>query len=86
MSKEYKQVLIETYRNSGEPSANGIRARPIAGQGFDTSMKVECSTRMRDSHPVGTVFRIRAVVTDCEGTPFLYSYFGWPYEVVQSKI
>lgn len=48
-------------------------------------MKVECSARMRNGHPVGTRFRIKAKVTDREGgTDFLYTHYKWPYQVVSS--
>ena len=35
-------------------------------------------------HPVGTRFRLRVKLTDRQsGGEFLYSYFGWPVEVVE---
>jgi hypothetical protein len=81
----YITVVVETYENKGEPAAERIRARPVAGQGLPTTMKVECSARMRNGYPVGTRFRIRAKVTDREGgTEFLYTHYSWAYAVVQS--
>jgi len=44
---QYRDVIIETFRNIGGGSSKSIRARPIAGQSLDTSMKVECSSSMR---------------------------------------
>lgn len=79
----YDWYLIETYLAVGEPSANRVRARPVAGQGLPWETKVECSSRMRNAHPVGTTFRVRAqVVENANGATFLYSHFSWPYEVV----
>jgi hypothetical protein len=79
----YRHVAIETSRNAGEASSKSLRARPLPGQGLDTGMRVECSAKMRDSHPPGTVFIIQAQVTDREGgPPFLYTHFNWPYRVV----
>jgi hypothetical protein len=79
----YRRVAIETYRNSGEPSSKNIRARPLAGQGFSRNMHVECSARMREAHPVGTIFIVQAQLTSKEGgTPFLYTSWQWPYDVV----
>jgi hypothetical protein len=46
-------------------------------------MFVECSKELVNNYRVGTRFRIRAKITDREGSrPFLYSYFGWYYEVL----
>lgn len=80
----YEQVVVETYHGPSRGHHGSIRARPLAGQGYPTSMKVECSKAMRESHPVGTKFRIYAKETDREGgTPFLYSGPKWPYEIVK---
>jgi hypothetical protein len=46
-------------------------------------MKVECSSKMRYAHPVGTKFIVYAKVTDREGgTPFLYTSWQWGYRTV----
>jgi hypothetical protein len=38
---------------------------------------------MRKRYPVGTRFRIHAKeVTKEDGTPFLYTHFNWPYQIV----
>ncbi len=80
----YRRVAIETFYNEGEASASGIRARPLPGQGLDPSMRVECSSSMRERYPVGTVFIVRARVTNRDGgQPFLYTHFNWAYEVVE---
>lgn len=79
----YRRVAIETFRNPGEPSSKPLRARPLPGQGLDIGMRVECSSRMRDRYPPGTVFIVQAQVTDREGGPsFLYTHYNWAYEVV----
>lgn len=47
-------------------------------------MHVECSKSLSRDYPEGTVFRIKAKLTDREGSgDFLYSYFGWKYDVVE---
>lgn len=75
---QYQQVVVETFRANGR-----IRARPIAGECYPTTMFVECSRDMRNRHPVGTRFRIHAMETSKEdGTPFLYTHYSWRYEVV----
>ena len=46
-------------------------------------MHVECSKKLSKNYPVGTRFRIQAKLTDREGGgEYLYSYFGWPVEVL----
>lgn len=84
----YRQVIIETYKSIGDGSSKSIRARPISGQGLDTSMKVECSSKMRKTHPIGTLFLLDAQITDREGgTPFLYAHYDSSYEIVsQSEV
>lgn len=82
MKDAYQQIVVESYRHTGGGSAHSIRCRPIAGQGLPTNLNVECSSVMRNSHPVGTRFRIQAKVTDREGTPFVYTHHNWPWEVV----
>ena len=82
-SVAYSYYDVETCRNSGEPSANSIRVRPVDGQGLPSTMNAECSTSMRKQYPVGTVFRIRAqVVENSTGATFLYTHFSWPFEVI----
>lgn len=82
----YREVLVETYRHTGGGSAHARRVRPLPGQGLDVRMVVECSSKMRDTHPLGTIFKIRAKLTDREGgTPFLYSSYAWPYEVLSPQ-
>jgi hypothetical protein len=79
-------VVIETYRNTSGGSSKSVRARPISGQGLDTSMNVECSSKMRKSHPVGTRFLLSAKITNREDGPdFLYSHFNSPYKVVTNE-
>ena len=83
----YRWVEVESYVPGQERRATGIHGRvhirPCEGQGFPADMHVECSKKLSENYPVGTRFRIRAKVTDREGgREFLYSYFGWKYEVI----
>jgi len=80
--KDYKTVAVETYRNKGEASSAQIRARPLPGQGFPVDMKVEFSRKMRELHPVGTVFVIQATVVNRGASSFLYSSYQWPCRVI----
>lgn len=79
----YRNVVIETYRNTHGGSSKSVRARPAPGQGYDTSMNVECSSSMRKSHPIGTKFLLEAKLTDREGGPhFLYAHYNASYSVL----
>ena len=45
-------------------------------------MRVECSSKMRDNYPIGTVFIVQAQIIDKEGgMDFLYTHYNWPYKV-----
>lgn len=83
-NEQYQYVLVESYRPSSTSGLHGdVHIRPSAGQGFPTSLHVECSKDLVRNYPVGTKFKIRAKLTDRLGSgDFLYSYFGWKYEVV----
>jgi hypothetical protein len=78
----YRTVVVESYRESGSGLHGDVHIRPIPGEGFPPGIRVECSKQMM-RHPVGTKFRIKAKLTDKEeGGEFLYSYFGWKFEVL----
>lgn len=80
------QIVIETFRASGESSRSAIRARPLPGQGFSTTLRVECSKSMRENHAVGTLFKVWVKLTNrLGGSPFLYSSYRDPYEVVSAE-
>jgi hypothetical protein len=81
----YRYFIIETYVAVGERSPRKIRARPLSGQGVSTALNLECSVAMREAHPPGTLFKVDCKVTDREGTPYLYRYYGWPYEIVSPE-
>lgn len=82
----YKEVVIETYLGRGTTSSGGVRARPVDGQGLDTYMNVECSSKMRKNYPVGSKFLIEAKLTSKEGgSEFLYSHYNKPYKVLSEQ-
>lgn len=86
MNGYYRYLIVESYYSYGEQSRHHIRVRPLPGQGFPIGMNVECSKRMRASHPVGTKFKIQAKIKRKEGGPeFLYTSYKWPYEVMSDK-
>jgi hypothetical protein len=82
----YRQVIIQSYKAAGQASGKSVRARPIAGQGLDTAINVECSAKMRNAYPVGTLFEITAKLTDREhGSPFLYTHHTWSFKVISQQ-
>ena len=77
-----RELIVETYRATGEKSGSKIRVRPLPDQWADVGLKVECSKAMRENYPVGTKFKILAKLIDREGTPLVYSHYDSPYSVV----
>ncbi len=84
----YQFIIVESFVPSNTSGRHGsVHIRPIEGQPYPTSLFVECPKDLVTKYPVGTQFKIRVKLTDREGTPYLYSYFGWKYEVLlQPKI
>jgi hypothetical protein len=88
-SGNYKSVIVETFCPSVTTGRHGlVHVRPAKRQAFPQELFVECSKDLIDTErfPVGTKFRLSAKLTDREGgTPFLYSYYRWGYEVVPDE-
>lgn len=81
---DYIDVIVETFLG-GPGGLNGVHVRPVAGQPFSQDLLVECSRKLITDYPVGTMFKIRAKLTDRAGTKFIYSSYRWRYEVVRAK-
>lgn len=78
----YRDVVIETFQSTGGGSKHSIRARPLEGQGFPTTMRVECSSTMREKFPIGTKFLVRAKIKNTEKESHLYTSWQWKFRVV----
>ncbi len=78
------EIIVETFRARGENSASPVRVRPLAGQGFSTELRVECSKSMRAQYPVGTLFRLDVRLIHRLATPLLYAHHAAPFERVGS--
>jgi hypothetical protein len=64
-------IVIETFRNPGEPSSEPVRVRPYAGQ-FAGAFRVWCSTSQREAVPIGSTFLVQATwVTQDGRDPYL---------------
>jgi hypothetical protein len=69
-------IVVESFHAFGEKSGSPIRVRPLPGQRFSTSMRVECSKTMRNAFPVGQRFCIQVQVKSMLGGPdHLYSNY-----------
>ena len=80
----YRDVAVES---AIDPRTGRVRIRPVSGQAYATSLRVQCSRLLSDPerYPVGTRFLISAKLTDRQGgAPFLYAWHGDPV-VVMSK-
>lgn len=82
----YRQVVVESFIPPGSAEKHdAVQIRPIQGQAYSSTLAVQCSRRLTDTHqfPVGTKFLLLAKLTDrLGGTPFLYAYHGDPDLVV----
>lgn len=79
----YLLVLVESYVPDSTAGLHGkVHIRPVRGHGFD-GLHVGCSKSLSKNYPVGTRFRLKAKLTDREGVgQYLYSYPGWPWDVL----
>jgi hypothetical protein len=80
----YEWIIVESYKPTRASGLHGpVHVRPVGGQAYSTDLQVECSKSLVRDYPVGTRFRLRVKLTDREGGgEYLYSYWGWPFEVV----
>jgi hypothetical protein len=81
----YRDVAVESVH---DPHTGALRIRPMAGQAYATSMRVQCARALRDPelYPAGTRFLIRAKLTDRQGgAPYLYAHHGDAVRVLGDK-
>lgn len=65
------EIIVETFRNPGEPSSRPVRVRPIPGQ-FKDNYRVWCSVAMREAKPIGSLFRVQvSLVNQPQGEGYL---------------
>ncbi|MDQ1918926.1 hypothetical protein [Massilia pseudoviolaceinigra] len=80
----YRDVAVESYEDA---RTGALRIRPMAGQAFAPSLRVQCARALADPalHPAGTRFLLSAKLTDrLGGTPFLYAWHGDPVVVLSA--
>jgi hypothetical protein len=81
----YRDVAVES---APDPRSGRLRIKPVAGQAYATSMRVQCARALSDpqQYPAGTRFLIRAKLTDRDGgAPFLYAWHGDPVRVLTPR-
>ncbi len=80
----YRSIRVESYVPSHTSGLHGVvHVRPLPDQGIPTTLHVECSKDLVKNYPVGTVFEIKAKLTDREGKGnYLYSSYKWPFKVI----
>lgn len=84
MPTEYHLILVESFYPADTTGRHGtVHIRPVAGQPlFPATLFVECSRSLIKDYRVGTVFQIRGRLSMMKGTPYIYSHYSWPYQVV----
>ena len=76
----YRDVAVESV---ADPRTGSLSIRPMAGQAFAPTMRVQCARSMREEYPAGTRFLVHAKLTDrLGGKPFLYTFHGDPVVVL----
>ena len=76
-------VIVETFLNPGEPSDAQYRVRPINGQFFPGTMRVQCSRTLRQTFPLGSQFRLPVeLVENKTGGKFLREVGKAPWEKI----
>jgi hypothetical protein len=80
----YEWIVVESYETADTSGLHGpVHIRPVAGQGYATTLHVECSKSLSENYPVGTRFRLRVKLTDRGGGgEYLYSSWQWRFDVL----
>lgn len=80
----YREVAVHSVR---DPRSGKLRIAPMPGQAFAPTMRVQCSSALRDTerYPEGTRFLLQAKLSDrLGGEPFLYAWHGDPVQVLSA--
>lgn len=80
----YREVAVESVP---DPRTGRLCIRPVPGQAYSSSLRVQCARRLADPalYPAGTRFLLSAKMTDrLGGAPFLYAWHGDPVTVLSA--
>lgn len=71
------ELLVETFRNHGEPSTAPVRVRPVAGQTYPSTMRVACSRSRREQSSLGSFFVLSVqLVSKPAIADYLHSHYN----------
>lgn len=82
---EYRYVIIEVIHAPHEASRHKIRAKPLAGQGYDENIRMECPTSIRDEENVGSLYKVWTKLKDTSNKPQLFTSYHWEPELITTK-
>jgi len=80
----YREVAVQSV---ADPRSGRLRIRPMPGQAFAPTTRVQCARAMSDpdQYPAGTRFLLNAKLTDrLGGEPFLFAWHGDPVQVLSA--
>lgn len=76
----YREVAVHSVR---DPRSGLLEIRPMPGQAFAPTLKVQCSRKLREDYPEGTSFLLNAKLTDrLGGVRYLYAHHADPVVVL----
>jgi hypothetical protein len=79
----YYYILAESYLPASTSGKHGkVHMRPAPNQIFPQDLNIQCSRHLVNDYPAGTLFRLKVMKTDKEGTAYLSSSFHFDYEVL----
>ncbi len=81
-SVDHQSVEIESFQET-ERSGGKILLRPLRGQKFSASLRLEGNKSLIADYPVGTRFRVQAALDHRPGGgEFLYTHWQWDMKVL----
>ncbi len=82
---DYRYVIIEVIYAPSEASRHKIRAKPLADQGYDEDIRMECPTSIRHEENIGSLYKVWAKLKDTSQKPQLFTSYHWEPEPITQK-
>jgi hypothetical protein len=81
---ENQSVEIESFQDTDKSGLHAkVSLRPIRGQKFSASLRLEGNKSLTEDYPVGTRFRVQAALaTRPTGGQYLYTSWQWDSKVL----
>lgn len=85
--ESYHWIVVESFNGPrGGGYSKEVHIRPVQGEMFPSTLRVEGPRAMIRNYPVGTRFRVKVKLTDRQGGgDFLYSHHSWEFEVLKDE-